>query len=196
MSVRQYIKEFQFPATRWIWWLRIIWFLILLIFVLFLAISGTGVGNKLEMPTPVKIYSPSNYVNWDRQKAIEFGMDQTATIIKFLFVASAALLGYLSKTLLEPLLAKDGSINIPPAAMVLLRHSAIGCCFSIFYGFVGFTFFMYLPIVDDFSPFAELGVASNCQQLSFLISAILMLAAISYMWRLPRETKQTIHPGE
>jgi hypothetical protein len=197
MSVLENLKRLVDPRPRWLWWLRALWVLILLIFIAFLVFGvSNNLGGNLSC-APIKIYSADRrtYVEWERAKAIEFGMDQSATIIKFLFVAAAALLGYLSKTLLDPLLAKESNVQIPPVAFALLRHSAIGCCFSLLYGFMGFTFFMYVPVVPDFSPFAEVGIAGNCQQLSLLAAACLMLTAIGYMWRHPRRLSQTIHQG-
>src|SRR6266550_7202447 len=139
-KVRKYrIRQFLCPSPGWIWWVRLIWLGVFVLFVLFLLYDVSRKETESALTAPIKIYSADKdrYATWEREKAVDFGIEQSAAAIKFLFVAAAALLGYLSKTLIEPLISKDRDIDIPRTAIILFRHSAIGCCFSLFYGFVG-----------------------------------------------------------
>jgi hypothetical protein len=155
-------------------------------------------GGGMPLGKWIEIYNGARdqYVAWDRDKATAFGLEQTVTSIKFLFVAAAAILGILSKSVIEPLLDPKKYVQIPDKAVIFLRHSAIGCFFSIFYGFVGFTYFIYLPVNETFSVFADVGNASNCQQLSFLFATAFMLVGINDLWKNRRLRPAEDEKGE
>jgi hypothetical protein len=172
-----WFRELLYPEPRWIWVLRSFWILIFFLFIYLLF---------LREPLPVQsgavgldelvVYSggKGQYALWERAEAIKFGFEQLSGSIKYLFVAAAAILGFISKILIEPLIDKKGGY-ISLGAAACLRHTAIGCFFSMFYGFFGITYLIMLPDSVDFSFYEEIGGSIFCQAFSFMVGAMLMI---------------------
>lgn len=172
------------PKERWIWFLRIFWILVFALFVILLCRPETSESSGITTLSELKIYSGGSKERvalWDRGKAVEFGFSQVATLINYLFVAAAATLGFVSKVLIDPVVKPEKHKLILPPTSTLLRHTAIGCLFSMFYGFMGATYIAQIPDSVSFSIYEEVGAGAACQQISFLFAAVLMVVAIAYM---------------
>lgn len=169
--------DLLYPKPRWVWGLRAFWLLIFILFIYLLF---------LREPLPVKseavcldnlvVYSggKGQFALWERAEAIKFGFEQLSGSIKYLFVAAAAILGFISKILIEPIIDKKGG-HLSSGAAAYLRHTAIGCFFSMFYGFFGITYLIMLPDSVDFSFYEEMGGSIFCQAFSFMVAAMLMI---------------------
>lgn len=180
-------------GAKWIWHfpLAAVWTFVFLIGVV-LPFSVTpgqpansqGIGN-------LRIYNQnrSQFSEWQRNDAIKFSLDQIDSSIGYLFVAAAALLGFIVKVLIEPYRDnKDQSANsevlshVTPGIELMLRHCAIGCVLSIVCGFVARLYFSRLGDVATFSIYDEVGFATLGQMLGFVVAAVLILiAAFSFL---------------
>jgi large-conductance mechanosensitive channel len=191
--MRKWLKQFLSPKPRWVWALRLSWVFIFVLFVALLSVHGMNESSALRPLEKLRIYSGSKdrVALWDRDKAVEFGLTQVATLINYLFVAAAAILGLVSKILIDPLTSshKKGK-PIQPTAAALLKHTAIGCFFSMLYGFTGATYLAQIPDSEKFSVYEEVGGAAACQEISFLLAALLLIFVASNMIRRVNESSQ------
>jgi hypothetical protein len=170
----------------WHWLLGTLWLL--------LVILGIGIPLKLDPnrqrplgiqplgSLPIISQKGDRFVEWDRKDVIEFSLDQIDSSIKYLFIAATALLGFVVKILIDPLLdPKTGSKPIRPRSKLLLVHTAIGCLISISCGFLARSYFASLADSTGFSIYDEVGFAALGQLLAFLLAALLLVSATIYL---------------
>jgi hypothetical protein len=169
------------------WCARIIWVIVFAYFVFAVVFSSIDRKQKPEEEKlgDIKVYNlqRERYADWDRGEAVQFGFEQLASSINYLFIAAAAIIGFISKIIIEPLVEAKGRVPLPPFALVLLRHTAWESFLSIFYGFFGYLYFNKLPDSKDFSIYEEIGQAQLCQLVSFLIAVFFLLLAVSLIVR-------------
>ena len=170
-------------TKAWHWSLGVLWALLILLgIVLPLKLKverGERPSDKSPLG-PLVIYSQSGqrFSEWDRAEAIKFSLDQVDSSIKYLFVAAAALLGFVIKILIDPLLdPKAGSTAIGALSKLMFIHTAIGCLISISCGFLGRSYFASLADSPGFAIYDEVGFAALGQLLSFLLAALLLVIA-------------------
>lgn len=120
------------------------------------------------------------YVTLKREEAIKFSLDKIVSSINYLFVASAAVLGFIIKILIDPLLdlTKTAS-KLSETVKTLLRHIAFGCILSIICGFFALAYFNDMAYSRTFSIYQELSFAALGQIAAFSISGILLVVAAS-----------------
>jgi hypothetical protein len=135
-----------------------------------------------ELKDKLKVYSQdkTHYTLWSRDEAIRFALERVDNSINYLFVAAAALLGLIAKFIIDPLTdEKRLRLLKSPTVQILIRHAAIGCVISISYGFMGYMFFADLGDTERFSIYDQIGAATLCQAVSFVLAAALMLSALA-----------------
>ncbi|HKQ51760.1 MAG TPA: hypothetical protein VJT74_05280 [Pyrinomonadaceae bacterium] len=166
-----------------VWSAWLIWILVFAFFlstVVFSSVDHTlRADEKKAEKLRVYNFQRDRYAEWDRDEAIHFGFEQLASSINYLFVAAAAIIGFISKIIIEPLVSEKGRSQLPPFAMALLRHTAWGCFLSIFYGFFAYLYFNRIPDSTDFSIYEEISRTQLCQLVSFIVAAFLLLLAVS-----------------
>lgn len=166
--------------------LGIVWLLLII-----LGIALPLMLNKERVRPPdqkplgsLEIYSQNGqrFSEWDRKEVIQFSLDQVDSSIKYLFVAAAALLGFVVKILIDPLLdPKPGSKPIGPKSKLLFVHTAIGCLVSISCGFLARSYFASLADSTGFSIYDEVGFAALGQLLAFFLAALLLVSATIHL---------------
>lgn len=168
---------------------------VLLFVVFFYAITRDPAGASDSKVEKLRVYGyqRAHYVEWDRDEALQFGFGQLAASFNYLFVAAAAILGFIGKMTLHPFLEANDATPLPRFPLRLLRHAAIGCCFSIFYGFVGYLYFNEIPSGKEFSIYEELSSAQLCQLTSFFAAVLLFLWAIARLISHQLKTQRGDH---
>ena len=172
--------------NTWHWLLGIIWLLVIILgIVLPLKLDTNRVRPADTQPLgSLLIYSENGqrFTEWERKEVIQFSFDQVDSSIKYLFVAAAALLGFVVKILIDPLLdPKAGSKPIGPTSKMLFVHTAIGCLISISCGFLARSYFASLADSTGFSIYDEVGFAALGQLLAFLLAALLLVSATIHL---------------
>ena len=176
--------------TAWHWILGIIWGVVLLLGIvvpLSLNQNRNGPPSNHSVLGDLKVYSQNGarVADWERKEAIKFSLDQVDSSIKYLFVAAAALLGFVIKILVDPLLnPQAGSKVISQGSKLMFVHSAIGSLLSISCGFLARLYFASLADSIGFSIYDEVGFAVLGQLMAFLLAALLLVtAAISLVYQ-------------
>lgn len=159
------------------WSLRLLWSLIL-----FISIVIPLFQPEREKPPngelgALKVYSQNRqrYGSWERKEVIKFSLDQVDSSINYLFLAAAAILGFVVKILVNPQLG-TGVERKPHSPFVksMLKHTAFGCIISISCGFFARSYFTMLADSADFSIYDEVGLAAFGQLTAFFIATLLM----------------------
>jgi hypothetical protein len=123
----------------------------------------------------------SGYIEWDREKALEFELDQITKTINYLFVAAAALLALIIKFLIDPTIENREIKLFGPVSKLLFFNSAMGLVTSMLFGFYGFLYFNNVADQESFSIYGEVGVGSLFQILTFSIGALLFIFVLMFM---------------
>ena len=159
----------------------ILWGLFLGSFILFLSISPEPYGDK---PTnrldKIKLFNldRSSYVEWDREKAIEFGLNQIVNTFYYLFVAAAGLLAFITRILIDPIIERKRIEQITSFTKNLLLHSGVLCLLSMLFGFYSRLYFNNISDREEFSLYDEFGTLALYQILAFVCAAIIFLIAL------------------
>ena len=166
--------------------LGIVWLLLIILGItLPLTLDKKRVRLADQQPLgSLVIYSQNGqrFSEWERKDVIQFSLDQVDSSIKYLFVAAAALLGFVVKILIERLLdPKPRSTPIGPTSKLLFVHTAIGCLISISCGFLARSYFASLADSTGFSIYDEVGFAALGQLLAFLLAALLLVSATIHL---------------
>ena len=149
-------------------------------------------------PTPLGkllIYAEdkSQVAQWDREQAIKFSMEQIDSSINYLFIAAAALLGFIVKVIFEPHISKKDSdlksVKITPGVELMLVHAAVGCLISIVCGFGARSFFSRLGDQVSFSIYDETGLFAFAQLAAFVLAALAVVGAAFWFLRVVRKTQ-------
>lgn len=169
-------------AVLAIWAARSVWILFFIAFILTVVLSPAKHPRKPDetKADDLRVYNfnRTNYASWDRKEAVKFGFEQLASSINYLFVAAAAIIAFISKMVIEPIVGEKPRTPLPRDVLMLLRHCALGCVFSIFYGFFGYLYLNKLPDTADFSIYEEIGLAQLFQLASFFVAVMLLLFAV------------------
>lgn len=166
--------KFWLPVILWIMYFSS--FVMLLYFVE--EHKEDHLANKLDK---IKIYDfkRKNYSEWERDKAIEFGFNQLTTTINYLFIAAGALLGFIGKNVIDPIIEDENTNHLSPTVLALLKHSAIACVLSVFFGFYARSFFNNIGDKEKFTIYDDVGISSFYQLLSFFLAAVLITIAVT-----------------
>lgn len=163
-----------------------VWALIFISFLVSLSKSGKDEPPTTTEVQELKVYNQQKdrFAKWERKDAVEFGINQLANTINYLFLAAAAILGFVAKILIDPMVEPKNKVRFRPGISILLMHAALGCFFSLIYGFFGH---LYLPMIADrqsFSIYDEVGISALFQIFSlFLAGLLLMIATISMVYQ-------------
>lgn len=165
-----------------VWGARITWVVVFIAFIIVVVASpGTPPAKPNETEVKdIKIYNQdrTRYATWERKEAIRFGFEQLASSINYLFVAAAAIIAFISKIVIEPIVGHKPAGPLSRDVLLLLRHAAFGSVLSLFYGFFGYLYFNKLPDTLDFSIYQEIGLAQLFQLFSFFSAVLLLLLAV------------------
>lgn len=159
----------------------VLWVILFATFVIFLAlIPEHGDDNASTVLPDLKVYNQdrSHYANWERKEAVKFGFEQISMTINYLFVAAAALLAFIVKTLIDPIVEEKKVEHLTPANMTYLKHSAVGCVLSIFFGFYARLYFNNIGDRIGFSIYDEFGVGSLYQLVAFFLAIMFLMIAV------------------
>lgn len=115
----------------------------------------------------------------DRQNAAEFALEQTASMIKYLFAAAAAFLGFLAKLLLDPAQskAKQEKTELPSSSRLLLVAAALSFLSSLFGGLQAQGWFTSLATATQFSLVREFTAWVLYQEILVLLGVILLVSS-------------------
>lgn len=130
----------------------------------------------------LRVVSPATQpaAEWSRERAVEFGFTQLAFRLNATLVGAGGVLWFVTKRLTEmPAKLPAKSRRATWAATVLSWNIVLGCCFSIFYGFLGLLMFSELITRSVFSYYGYLQVFLKAQSLSFVVVAAMLLGLIA-----------------
>jgi hypothetical protein len=160
-----------------------IWLLVIALFLCWMGFIPDRNDQTTGLLEDLKVFNQTRtrYAEWKRDEAVEFGLNQVATTINYLFIAAAAILTFVGKTVFEP--SGNGKHPRPlrPSVLLLLKHSAIGCILSLCFGFFARLYFNNISDMVSFSIYDECGVASLFQIISFCVGSMFLGLAISKM---------------
>ena len=88
------------------WIPALLWGLYLASFIGFLYNIPKHEDNPATEIKQLKIFNQqrNTYSLWNREKTIEFGFTQLTTTINYLFIAAAGLLGFVGKSVIDPIM--------------------------------------------------------------------------------------------
>ncbi|MGC2238084.1 MAG: hypothetical protein WA584_18125 [Pyrinomonadaceae bacterium] len=159
----------------------ILWGLFFASFVLLLVqIPVPSDNSSATRLDKIKLFNQdrSSYAEWDREKAVEFGLNQIANTFYYLFVAAVGLLAFIAKILIEPMVEKKDIKNLTSTTATLLFHSGLGCVLSIFFGFYTRLYFNNISDRKEFSLYDEFGIGALYQLITFFVATIIFVTAM------------------
>jgi hypothetical protein len=162
------------------WTLFSIWALVFIASLIGLSQDPKIESADLKEIQELKIYNfdKDRYAKWNRADAIEFGISQLANTINYLFLAAAAILGFVAKIMIDPMVEPKDKRLFHPKISILLMHAAIGCFLSLFYGLYAY---LYLPEIADqegFSIYENVGISAFFQVISLFLAALFLIYAL------------------
>jgi hypothetical protein len=130
----------------------------------------------------LRVYSNTNFFR-KLDKPAEFGLEKLASIVNYLLLASAAILGFMTKSLME--LRAERAKSEPSYGGQLRRfhyllflHAGVACFFSLAWGVLAY---LSLPDIAVVEQLAITGVLSRCVQAQIaglLLAVIFLLLAL------------------
>jgi hypothetical protein len=125
----------------------------------------------------LKVYSNPQYYR-ELEKPADFGLEQLAAVVNYLLLATAAILAFLTKSLIdsqaEPSKSETSRAKFTRTELLLFLHAGIACFFSLFCGVCAY---LTLPDISVVETFAVTGFLSRCVefQIAGLLLAVLLL---------------------
>jgi len=157
----------------------LLWLLAPVALFLYIARSdyGSNASAKL-LPKKLKVFAldGKHYTTWDQAKAVEYGLDQVNTSIRYVMVAAAALLGFIVKFAAD----RGPWRKVQFGVAFLLLHAAMGLLFSMVCGFLALQYFTELGTLKEFSIYSEMNVWAGVQAFVFLVSCVVVIALVTY----------------
>jgi hypothetical protein len=195
-------------------WLLAAWAVPFLGFVVVLCYLGPQLKDDAKPRENLKVYSNTKYYReLDRSKAAEFGLEKIFSLVNYLLLATAAVLAFLTKSLMEfraervkastaaPVvspprgqlllflhtgvvaLAPYHSSGPPRGQLLLFLHAGIACFFSLTCGMLAFLTMPDVAVRATFAVTGQLSWCVVCQIGGLLFSALLLLVALGGMVR-------------
>jgi hypothetical protein len=162
--------------------LPLVGWIVLLIIVIDAISTDRQMNNKenAKFIGNLKIYNKGRtaYREWESKEVIAFAMNQTSSTISYMLVAASALLGFIGKVLIDPIIKPKENASPSLAARLLLYNAMFGCLCSMLCGIMGNGLFPRLLVRPEFSIYDSLGVMALMQQVSLLLAGITFLVAI------------------
>jgi hypothetical protein len=165
-------------------WLLAAWgvpFLCFFVYVFIVPAPRLQEGAKPR--EALRVYSNTGYYR-ALDKPVDFGLEKLTSVVNYLLLASAAVLGFLTKALTEfrSELAKPEAVpeGVRPGRpqLLLYLHAGIACFFSLTWGVLAY---LTLPDITAVETFAVTGFLSRCvtgQIAGLLFAALLVLVAL------------------
>jgi hypothetical protein len=165
-------------------WLLAAWGVPFLGFFVFVFIVPTPrLKDGAKPRDELRVYSNTGYYR-TLAKPVDFGLEKLTSVVNYLLLVSAAVLGFLTKALTEFRAERIKPEPIPDAVrpgrlqLLLYLHAGIACFFSLTWGVLAY---LTLPDLTVVETFAITGFMSRCvigQIAGLLFAALLVLVAL------------------
>ena len=137
-------------------------------------------NNVLESLDKIKIYSKKDksfYSVLPREEAIKFALNQTSTLIRYVFAGATGLLAFIIKIIIDPF--RDNEMRIPPTSSIVLAFCAAGLCLSsLLMGICAQGYFPRMATNNEFSLIGSFGNFVLFQYLTLFAGGIILLLSI------------------
>ncbi len=121
--------------------------------------------------------SGTAYREWDQDAVVAFGIAQTASSINYMMLSAAALLGFVGKMLVDPLVKAD--VQLPSTyTRILFSWSAFGCVLSLVAGSLATGYFPLITVHKTFSIYGSVGTCHLFQLIFFGIAGVSFLTGV------------------
>jgi hypothetical protein len=186
------------------WILVGVWLIVFISFwALLFGLSKKPLDKSAKKLDPLRVYSePDSYAEVDRQKAAEFSLEKVASVVNYLLLATAAVLGFTAKAIMDlgSELAKSaatgGAGQVPPPRpppaiplrrgrlLLSLLHAGIVCFLSLMCGLAAY---LYLPSVGTYEAFSIGNELRTCVLSQIVLLFVALLFLLIALWAMVRD---------
>ena len=115
---------------------------------------------------------------WSSDNAVQFGLGQAADSVKYLLVATTALLGFVARLLVDPIIKPQEVFRASLPALLFLVNAAAGCLFSLIFGIFANWDLALVATNRRFSMYGTFGLMAALQQMCFLAAVLWFIVGI------------------